>query len=110
MGGHPPGGATRTTTSILFGGESDAAGNGDALGDTWTLDGSDWTVQTGSGPAARFDASLASVGSHAVLFGGVSQAFASDFGDTWIWNGTSWTELPGTSSPSPRDSCGMGAL
>lgn len=86
---------------VLFGGIN--IGTDAFLGDTWEYAGGVWTnVTSGTGPAARADASaewdpdLQSI----VLFGGQNSSGA--FGDTWRFVGGTWTEIYPASSPSPR--------
>jgi hypothetical protein len=89
---------------VLFGGY-----NGTALGDTWTLSGSTWTLYTLSSPPAREKATLApyyhpggGTASGLVLFGG--QNGATVLGDTWTFSGGRWVNTygPGPGSPSAR--------
>lgn len=84
----------RDSVTVLFGG----AGEQGSLNDTWTWDGSMWTMQvyTGTLPAARsghamaYDAALGKV----VMTGG------SVAPDTWTWDLTSgWTQFSGATQP-----------
>ncbi len=91
--------------TVLFGGSRDLGTSDDDLGDTWTWDGTSWTLAAseGMGPAARnrpgmaFDHGLESV----VLFGGNNDSQGSGLNDTWVWNGTEWNELQ-TTGPQSR--------
>jgi hypothetical protein len=87
-----------TGQTLLFGGE---VYNGE-LGDTWTWDGSNWTLRSTGGPAARTLAAIAydSATRQVVMFGGGHDG-SGLLGDTWIWNGTGWSQWTGT-SPSAR--------
>jgi hypothetical protein len=90
---------------VLFGGLVNGA---EALGDTWTWDGTNWTQQEPvSSPSARSDASMAyDPATHQlVLFGGEGP---NDFyGDTWTWNGTNWFHQAPVNSPSARTDASM---
>jgi hypothetical protein len=91
---------------VLFGGFGGVADYG-ALRDTWTWDGTDWTLQhpahsPSSGMSMAYDAARGQV----VLFG----AFRSGTGliaRTWTWDGTDWTLQHPAHSPSPRSAPGM---
>jgi hypothetical protein len=91
-------GATR---AILFGGRGDVIGGVGAtsiLSDTWIWNGTSWASVDVTGPSARSDAAMASLGGVPVLFGGIK--FGTNLGDTWTWDGASWTSLnvPGPSA------------
>ncbi|MFO0679755.1 MAG: kelch repeat-containing protein [Polyangiaceae bacterium] len=83
-------------TVVLFGGQvvsgSGASKNTD---ETWTWDGTDWTLVPMAGnvpvPAPRSVAAM-TTGRFGgpVLFGGVGDA-SSPLTDTWVWSGTRWT-------------------
>lgn len=121
--------------AILFGGCT--AGNtanpcpkGEASNQTWTWDGSQWTLRVtdpSSTPPARLGAAMAyDPGTENVLmFGGLNPGTpagpggippataASVLGDLWQWNGGSWTKLHDagfTGQPSPRLWAGMASL
>jgi hypothetical protein len=87
---------------LLFGGKTDAAVNSSAVADTWEWNGSEWTLLSNSGPAARAGHTLAfdSARNRLVLFGGLD-ANGAVLGDTWEWTGNSWTQAA-TTGPSPR--------
>jgi hypothetical protein len=96
----------QSKTTVLFGGQ-DASGN--ALDDTWLLQGTTWTQVPRSAsfdwPSARQDASFADeLGTDGVLlFGGKGPH--SDFNDTWIFNVGSkqWNLIAASASPSMRE-------
>ena len=78
--------------AVVFGGTPQ--GNEEALDDTWTWDGTDWTQRfprhaptTRLGPALAFDG----LRSDMVLFGGFDPNNAGYLDDTWTWDGTDWT-------------------
>jgi hypothetical protein len=85
---------------VLFGGE-DWAATEPVMGDTWTWNGSDWTLRSpAQNPAGRFDPALVYDDAHqqVVLYGGSS---SGPFGDTWTWDGSGWVQQHPVSSP-PR--------
>ena len=90
--------------AVVFGGTPQ--GNEEALDDTWTWDGADWTERspphaptTRLGPALAFDG----LRSDMVLFGGFDPTNAGYLGDTWTWDGTDWTaQLQGSIELDPR--------
>jgi Galactose oxidase, central domain len=87
-----------TSQLVLFGGWGDSG----RLGDTWTWDGTTWTLRSpGLSPSARNGASMAydPVTSQLVLFGGWDSS--GYLGDTWTWDGTTWAQpIPATSPPA----------
>jgi hypothetical protein len=87
--------------NILFGGQSNSAD----LSDTWSWDGSTWSVPPSitTSPSARDSASFAlDANNNLILFGGINGQI---FGDTWSWTGTDWTEL--INPPSSRSNASM---
>ncbi len=60
-------------------------------GDTWTWDGSTWTMVSDSGPSPRYGHAMAydEARQVVVLVGG--QGSGGLLSDTWEWNGSSWT-------------------
>lgn len=79
----------------MFGGSY----SGGALAETWTWDGSDWTLQSpgSSPPSGACCIAWDEVNLNVVLLtyqGGVPQ--------TWIWDGTNWTEQSPAASPPDR--------
>ena len=87
--------------NILFGGQS----NSGELGDTWSWDGTTWSVPLSitTSPAARDSASFAlDASNHLILFGGIhGQIYA----DTWSWTGADWAVL--INPPSARFNASM---
>jgi hypothetical protein len=87
------------------------------LPDTWTWDGSNWTLQqTLNAPPERAGASLSfdPVRGVTVLFGGATPASntitgegIADYADTWTWDGSNWNQLSPAASPSGRQGAGM---
>ena len=72
--------------------------------ETWTWDGTDWSLQTGPSPAKRIDYALGydPVSKTDLLFGGGPGGGPNPlFEDTWSWNGTGWALLHPSHSPAP---------
>jgi hypothetical protein len=69
-------------------------------GDTWTLDGSTWTLVSQTGPDPRYDHAMAYDENRGVvvLFGGLG---SEQFGDTWEWDGSQWS-LVSPTGPAAR--------
>lgn len=90
---------------VLFGG----AGLGRVFGETWTWDGSTWTLaHPRNSPPARSGAGMAYDQSRAevVLFGGFDQG-NTYFQDTWVWDGTNWERKDTPVSPPRREFMGI---
>ena len=87
------------------------------LPDTWTWDGSNWTLQqTSNSPPERAGASLSfdPIRGVTVLFGGATPASTTvpnegiaDYNDTWTWDGSIWAKLSPATSPEARSSTVM---
>lgn len=90
-----------TKTLVLFGGDPHSTAG--YLNDTWTWNGSRWTLlQPGISPPARTHAMMAydPANGAVILFGGLgSSGFLND---VWSFNGTSWHELHPIAAPSAR--------
>lgn len=71
------------------------------LGETWTWDGTSWTLVATSGPSVRWEQAMTydSARARVVLFGG--RDASTVFGDTWEWDGVAWSTVA-TSGPEPR--------
>jgi Galactose oxidase, central domain len=85
---------------MLYGGSTGAA----VVGDTWTYNGSEWTERSDFGPPACVGASMVSIGSSVLLYGGVASlvdAAARMFAGTWQWDGQRWTQRQDI-GPGPR--------
>jgi hypothetical protein len=85
---------------VLFGG---AALGSNFLGDTWRLQGGNWTpLPSGRGPAARSDAAFSDDPADAslILFGGTNGTL---FSDTWSFRAGNWTQLQPPQSPRSLD-------
>ena len=81
---------------VLFG--------GDATGETWEWDGTDWTQRSpATSPGARLDPALVYdlARKRVVLFGG------SPATETWEWDGTDWTRRALTTDPGARQRAAM---
>jgi uncharacterized protein (TIGR03437 family) len=91
--------------TLLFGG-GPSSGPSNALSDTWSYDGTNWTqFNNAATPPGRwghvmaFDTSRGRV----VLFGGYGPAYpgGADTNDTWEFDGSTWVQvLPQASPPS----------
>jgi hypothetical protein len=90
---------------VLFGGQAAMAGT--FFGDTWMFDGSRWTAVGATGPSARGAASMATLGTNTVLFGGYDGNYRND---TWSFDGTSWTQVSQQGGPPPRTFASMATL
>src|SRR2546425_3045504 len=80
---------------VLFGGYLEP-NSLDAYGDTWTWDGTNWTLRsTADAPPARGSGGMAydAANRRGVLFGGLDDTpFGEDyFCDTWGLDGSDWT-------------------
>lgn len=85
--------------SLLFGGATDT-GAGNALNDTWTFDGTRWSLLSPATAPSPRAFSVVAFDSHrglVVLFGGY--AAQSGLNDVWTWDGTNWTQVASASSP-----------
>jgi len=91
--------ASLAGTAVLFGG-NDAT--------TWTWSASAWSSHTGPSPGPRNSATMATLGSTVVLFGGNYAGAAQS--DTWTWNGSGWTQANVTNPPSARWGSAMATL
>jgi hypothetical protein len=88
---------------VLFGGGNQY----DTFGDTWTWNGTSWTLQGPSkSPPARAWAAMAydAAAGQIILFGGWGPSAPSEgfFDDTWTWDGTTWTQQTPATSPPAR--------
>jgi hypothetical protein len=91
---------------VLFGGLGVGGGTGTPSAGMWLWDGTVWTETDPDGtlPGPRASASMASLGSEALLFGGINEGPGPAlYGDLWAWGGgPSWTEVStGVVAPSP---------
>jgi len=96
----------RTGRTVLFGGTyDDQRVNDDPSGETWILQGTQWSrVSTaGNAPAARRNHAMTYDGSHDVvlLFGGLDDTGRAR-NDTWAFDGSTWTQLAPDTSPPAR--------
>jgi len=86
--------------TVLFGGQGSS---GAALGDTWVLNGGEWSQispsnlpSPRSGEAMTYDAA----DGYVLLFGGYGCGGLC--GDSWAFKAGQWTELRPSQAPSPR--------
>lgn len=96
--------------AIMFGGRGVGAGLTLAPPDTWAYNGVAWRRVATTGPAARYDHTLAADTEHdqIVLFGGIvvdAGGVARVNGETWLWDGTAWK--PGPAGPPARRQAAM---
>ena len=104
-----------SNSTLLFGGVQASPNPYSTLGDTWQLQGGQWTKLSlnisppaREGPGMAFDGATNTV----VMFGGSSGLFGDccDLNDTWIWNGaaSTWTQITTPGPPGRRfDGDGM---
>ncbi|MBI3413924.1 MAG: DUF11 domain-containing protein [Verrucomicrobia bacterium] len=93
---------------VLFGGTTDASGNGLFFNDTWIWDGTDWTKRSPiKSPSVRtFHSMVYDAGrQQIVLFGGGDSGGPLD--DTWTWDGANWTLQNPADRPPGRGFYGM---
>jgi hypothetical protein len=95
---------------VLFGGLDD---DGNAFGDTWTWNGSQWMEQTPPhSPPARFAAAGVGWNGYGLVFGGLDGT-GTPQNDTWLWDGSDWrdvTPMDTTRSPSLRSQAAAATL
>jgi hypothetical protein len=95
---------------VLFGGNTSGWPSPMVLtGETWTFDGSAWTLASTAGPSPRIGAAMAfdPLREVVVLFGGTTGGGpAALLGDTWEWDGRSWTHIA-AAGPSARSDHAM---
>ncbi len=107
--------------TVLFGGRTCDVSSCEALADTWTFDGANWTRRQSPGlnPPAREGHAMAfdSASGKVVLFGGANLIDSVPKDDTWTWDGINWTlENPPHKPPATiydtmsRDSAGCPIL
>lgn len=107
MAAHPDSG-----TVVLFGGLrlADGGATQELVDNTWTWDGSDWTLESpASNPSARYRSAFCyfSPDNVALLFGGtIDNTAPSENGsqndETWTWDGANWTQESPATVPFPR--------
>jgi hypothetical protein len=94
-------------TILLFGGLTFSGNNPVPVQDTWSFDGTTWTLLAPiTRPTARYGMTLVSdpITGHVMMFGGNDGTAGDHFlNDTWIWNGTDWVQQQPASSPSARE-------
>jgi Galactose oxidase, central domain len=103
-----------TATDILFGGAATTTqrcGQANMYGDTWSWNGTTWSLLTSRGPSGRWGAAMqydAATG-NVILFGGQNYPSCRPtwLGDTWKLTGSTWTQVTKLSSaPSCRNEPG----
>jgi hypothetical protein len=94
--------ATLNGRAVLFGGMDN---NDNLLGDTWTFDGTAWTLlDAGDGgavtPLARAYGTMVTFGDKLVLFGGQVASTQGIANDTWTFDGSTWSQVDTGASAS----------
>ncbi|HEY4117835.1 MAG TPA: kelch repeat-containing protein [Byssovorax sp.] len=77
---------------------------------TSAFDGTTWRAVGGSGPSPRTSPAFASLGDHAVLFGGLDDSRGRFLADTWVFDGASWTLVDVSRSPPARERAAFAEL
>lgn len=88
---------------VLYGGLVADSAEGTEAGDTWTWDGSDWTLVSAdnNGPHLRYGAKMVTAGAGVVLFGG--HVFNTRyFGDAWTLKASTWVRVDHGPGPAGR--------
>jgi acetyl esterase/lipase len=109
-----------TKQLVLFGGETPltASAHSEALGDTWTWNGSEWSQVTPStSPPPLYGAAMTidPGNGHPILFGGDNATANCDVGclalqnQTWEWTGATWQLQSPAASPSVREFASLAA-
>lgn len=96
--------------AVMFGGYTTITNS--ALDETWTFDGTTWTLKapaTRPSPRDTFALSYDLQRGVTSMFGGVDSANfpASITSETWEWNGVDWTLRTPAQSPVARFGCAM---
>lgn len=88
--------------AVVFGGSSNQGGT---MGDTYTFDGTAWTLAASDGPSPRINAAAAysDAASFGVLFGGRECSPCGPMEDLWVWQSGQWTEVTGSDVPPGRE-------
>jgi len=91
--------ATGQGSQVLMFGGKDSSGN--ALGDTWLWDGSNWQqLVLEASPPARWGGSMFAMQGKVFLFGGYNGT--TYLNDVWYWTPGASTWTPFTTAPPPR--------
>jgi hypothetical protein len=87
---------------VMFGGNAGGSSS-QTLSDTWTFNGTDWSMVTGNHPAGRAYGSMAyDNGSQSlILVGGVNGTSRGLYG-TWAFHGGHWSWVKGAKTPVGR--------
>ena len=100
--GHAMAYDSQRSVTVIFGGDdTEPAGWGGVMQDTWEWNGNGLTQAASTGPSPRHGHAMTydSQRGVVVLFGGTDNS--SLLNDTWEWNGNDWTQVSAT-GPSPR--------
>lgn len=93
------------TNVMVFGGEGTSSMAG-VFQDTWTFNGTTWTLQSpATAPYRRYNAEAAYLaGTGAVMFGG--EIVGQILNETWTWNGTTWAQVTVANGAGPAGRTG----
>jgi len=93
---------------VLYGGVVPDAAEGFDASDTWTWDGSDWTVavEKSTDPGPREGPLMVTAGNGVLLFGG-RYYNVKYYGDAWTWDGKTWSRVDRAPEPPGRASSAL---
>ena len=88
---------------VLYGGLVQDNNEGVAASDTWTWNGSDWTLISAitKAPGDREGPRMVTAGNRVMLFGG-RWYNVKYFGDAWTWDGKAWSRVDSNPTPPGR--------
>jgi hypothetical protein len=88
---------------VLYGGLVPDQAEGFDASDTWTWDGSDWTLVSAKAEATgpREGARMLTAGGRALLFGGRAYN-VQYYGDAWTWDSKTWSRVDRSPTPPGR--------
>ncbi|HET7467984.1 MAG TPA: kelch repeat-containing protein [Candidatus Dormibacteraeota bacterium] len=88
---------------VLYGGLVEDKGEGTPAADTWSWDGSDWSVLGASSDAGqRLGAAMVATEGKPILFGGGAAFNDTLYGDAFAWDGRAWTRIDREPRPPAR--------
>ena len=96
-------------TVVLYGGLVQDKGEGTPAADTWSWNGSDWSVlsQFSDNVGERLGASMVTAGGKVILFGGGSAPNYDLHGDAYMWSGSAWASIDSKPRPPGRYGAAM---
>jgi hypothetical protein len=91
-------------TVVLYGGLVQDKGEGIPAADTWSWNGSDWSVlsQFSESVGQRLGAGMVTASGKLILFGGGSAPNYELHGDAFGWNGNAWVSIDSKPRPPGR--------